>query len=97
MLGILNEYPQVSVPAGSRAQLGDAYAGERRRVVFELHVPHLAALGPVKVAELVVRYVSVGEQIEQHELRSRSSLTWSRPMRPPRPDRISKCARRCSC
>jgi Ca-activated chloride channel family protein len=68
LLGILNEYPQVYVPGGVQIALGDAYAGEQRRIVFELHVPHLAALGPAKVAELVLRYVSVGEQIEQHEL-----------------------------
>ena len=61
VLGILNEYPHVAVPGGVQVALGDAYAGEKRRIVFELHVPHLAALGPAKVAELVLRYVSVGE------------------------------------
>jgi Ca-activated chloride channel family protein len=68
VLGILNEYPQVAVPGGVQIALGDAYAGEQRRIVFELHVPYLAALGPAKVAELVLRYVSVGDQIEQREL-----------------------------
>ena len=69
LLGVLNEYPQVPVTGGVQLELGDAYAGETRRVVFAFHVPHLAALGPVSVAELVIRYVSVGAQIAQHELR----------------------------
>lgn len=68
MLGILNEYPPVPVPGGVQVELGDAYAGERRRIVFALHVPHLAALGPVSVAELVLRYVSVGDEIAHHEV-----------------------------
>ena len=42
---ILNEYPQVRSPGGVQLALGDAYAGERRRIVFALHVPHLASLG----------------------------------------------------
>lgn len=48
-------------------QLGDAYGGERRRVVFCLHVPQLAELGPVPVADLVVRYVTVGDEVAAHE------------------------------
>jgi Ca-activated chloride channel family protein len=68
VLGILNDYPHVAVPGGVQVALGDAYAGETRRVVLELHVPYLAALGPAPVAEIVLRYVSVGSQIEQHEL-----------------------------
>ena len=68
LLGVLNEYPQVPVAGGVQLELGDAYAGEQRRIVFAFHVPHLAALGPAGVAELVIRYVSVGDQIAQHEL-----------------------------
>lgn len=68
VLEILNDRPLVPVSAGVRVELGDAYAGERRRVVFALHVPHLAALGPVSVADAVLRYVSVGDEIAQHEL-----------------------------
>lgn len=68
VLGVLNEYPQVPVAGGVQLELGDAYAGETRRIVFALHIPDLAALGPASVAELVLRWVSVGEQIAQHEL-----------------------------
>lgn len=62
VLGILNEFPQVPVPGGVQVQLGDAYGDERRRVVFELHIPGLASLGVAKVAEVVLRHVSVGEE-----------------------------------
>ncbi len=64
---VLNEYPVVPVPGGLQVQLGDAYGGEHRRVVFQLHVPELAQLGPARVAEIVVRYVTVGAQVAAHE------------------------------
>jgi Ca-activated chloride channel family protein len=67
-LGILNEFPTVGVPGGVQVSLGDAYGDERRRVVFGLHIPRLASLGPRRVAEVVLRYVSVGEQIAAHEV-----------------------------
>jgi Ca-activated chloride channel family protein len=67
VLGVLNEYPQVPVPGGVQVQLGDAYGGETRNVVFQLHIPHLAALGPVAVAELILRYVTVGDEVASHE------------------------------
>ena len=69
MLGVLNEYPAVEVPGGVQVQLGDAYGEERRRVVFELHMPGVASLGVAKVADVVIRYVSVGEEIAQHEVK----------------------------
>ena len=36
--------------------------------MIALHVPHLAALGPVTVAQLVLRYVTIGDEIAQHEV-----------------------------
>jgi Ca-activated chloride channel family protein len=68
VLSILNDVVQVPVAGGVQAQLGDAYGDERRRVVFQLHVPGLQTLGPAQVADVVVRYVSVGEQVAMHEL-----------------------------
>ncbi len=67
VLGVLNEYPQVAVPGGVQVQLGDAYGGETRNVVFQLHISYLATLGPVAVAELVLRYVTVGDGVASHE------------------------------
>jgi Ca-activated chloride channel homolog len=69
MVSVLNEYPATEVPGGVQLQLGDAFAEERRRVVFELHIPELARLGVAKVADVVVRYVAVGEGIAAHELK----------------------------
>ena len=37
-------------------------------MVFPLRIPRLATLGPAKVAEVIVRYVAVGEQVAMHEL-----------------------------
>lgn len=59
----------VPVPGGVQIQLGDAYGQERRRVIFRLHVPGLVALGPHRVAEVVLRYVGVGAEIAHHEVR----------------------------
>lgn len=66
VLAVLNEYPQVPVPGGVQVQLGDAYAGDARRVVLALHVPTLQELGVVGIAELVVRYVTVGDEVAEH-------------------------------
>ncbi|MBD0328941.1 MAG: VWA domain-containing protein [Thermoleophilia bacterium] len=68
LVAILNRYPAVAPAEGVQVELGDAYGGERRRLVFSLRVPHVRALGPAKVAELVLRYVSVGDAITQHEV-----------------------------
>jgi Ca-activated chloride channel family protein len=68
VLAVLNDWPQVPVPGGVQVQIGDTYAEERRRVVFELQIPRLAQLSVATVAQAVVRYVSVGEQVGAHEL-----------------------------
>jgi Ca-activated chloride channel homolog len=68
VLAILNEYPQVAVPGGVQVELGDAYGGETRNVVFRLHIPFLAELGAVQVARLVLRYVTVGDEVASHEV-----------------------------
>ncbi len=68
VLGVLNDYPITDVPGGLQVAIGDAYGAELRRLVFALHIPQLAALGPAKVADVILRYVSVGEKIEVHEL-----------------------------
>jgi Ca-activated chloride channel family protein len=69
-LGVLNEFPIVPVEGGVQVQLGDAFADERRRVLFQLHVPSVTALGVTTVAEVVVRHVSLGDGLAQHEVRA---------------------------
>ena len=64
---MLNEYPSVAVAGGVQLQIGDAYGGERRRIVFSLQIPNVAQLGPARVADVVLRYVEVGEHVAAHE------------------------------
>jgi len=68
-VGVVNGYPQVSVPGGVQVQLGDAHAEERRRVVFELTVPGLQDIGVTQVAEIVVRWFALGDQTAAHSRR----------------------------
>ena len=68
LLGVLNEYPVTSVQGGLQLNLGDAYGEDLRRIVFELHIPQLARLGVAKVADVVVRYVTVGDEVAAKEL-----------------------------
>jgi Ca-activated chloride channel family protein len=67
-LSVLNDYPHWPGEHGVVVELGDAYAGDKRRVVFGLRVPRLRELGVVTIAELIVRYASVGEEIAAREL-----------------------------
>jgi hypothetical protein len=68
VLGVLNDYPATPVPGGVQLALGDAYGDEVRRVVFELHLPSVAALGLAKIGEVVVRHVAVGAEVALHEV-----------------------------
>ncbi len=68
MLGVLNDHPQVAVPGGIQVQLGDAFADETRRVVFALRIPGLGRLGVARVADVVIRHVSVGGEVGLHEV-----------------------------
>jgi len=68
MLGLLNDHPGNAVPGGVQIQLGDVYAEEHRRLVFELFVPRLEQLGVATVARVVLRYVTVGAEVAAHEL-----------------------------
>lgn len=65
---VLNEYPTTSVPGGVQVALGDAYGGERRRVVAMLRLAPHSQEGSVQVAELVLRYAEVGDEIGLHTI-----------------------------
>jgi Ca-activated chloride channel family protein len=67
LIAVLNEYPMTAAQGGVQIQIGDAYGGERRRLVFELRIPQLAQLGPANVASVVLRYVTIGDAIAAHE------------------------------
>lgn len=68
VVGVLNDHPTAAVTGGVQVQAGDAYAGQDLRVVFKLALPSLAALGPAKIADVVLRYVSVGDEVAAHEV-----------------------------
>jgi Ca-activated chloride channel family protein len=65
---VLHDYPTVSVPGGIQTQLGDFYGGETRRIIFELTVPNVAELGQKHIADVILRYTSVGEPVEMHQV-----------------------------
>jgi hypothetical protein len=49
-----------------QVQLGDAYGGERRRVVAALQLAPQTSTGPVTVGEMVLRWASVVGQVALH-------------------------------
>jgi Ca-activated chloride channel family protein len=63
---IWNDHPTTPVAGGLQIALGDAYAGDVRRLVFALRVPHVVTLGPASVADCVLRYAAVGDIVQQH-------------------------------
>jgi len=67
LLSVLNDYPVTEVPGGLQIQIGDGYGDERRRLLFQFHIPQVASLGPARIADVVLRYVSVGENLVAHE------------------------------
>jgi Ca-activated chloride channel family protein len=67
-IGVLNEYPMTTMANGVQAQLGDFYGGELRRVVFEFAVPNVADLGQKHIADVVLRYTTIGDPVAMHEV-----------------------------
>jgi Ca-activated chloride channel family protein len=60
-----NDLPANGVAGGVMVELGDMWAGERRRLLLGLGVPAIAALGLAQVATLELRYVALPELSEQ--------------------------------
>jgi Ca-activated chloride channel family protein len=58
IVDVFTDRPCVALDNGVQVALGDAYGGERRRLVFALRIPGLAALGNVRVAQVVLRYAT---------------------------------------
>lgn len=65
-LGVLNDFPVDDVGEGLQVQVGELHAQQTRRVVWKLEIPAMAAMGPAKVADVVLRWTEVGERIAQH-------------------------------
>jgi len=65
---VLNEFPITTVPGGMQVALGDSFGGERRRVVSMLRLKPQADEGTLQVAELLIRYAAVGEDVALHTI-----------------------------
>ena len=63
---VLNEFPITQVAGGVQVALGDAYGNEHRKVIAELLVPPVRDVGPYDLGEIIVRWTSVGDDIELH-------------------------------
>jgi Ca-activated chloride channel family protein len=66
VVAVLNDFPSTLVEGGVQVNLGDAYAGEMRRLVFAMRIPGLSSMGPATIGELVLRYVEVGSSVALH-------------------------------
>ena len=66
-MSVLNEFPCIDLPGGvTQVALGDAFGGERRRVVAKfLLTPHTAT-GPVEIGRLTVRWAGVTGDVALH-------------------------------
>ena len=64
-VGILNDLPSHAVTGGIMVELGDFYSGETRKLLIELTIPAMAALGLAQVAGLTLTYVEL-PALEQH-------------------------------
>ena len=65
-IAVLNEYPITNVPGGMQVALGDAYGGERRRVVAMLNLQAPDKVGIVNLGELIVRWASTVGDVTLH-------------------------------
>ena len=66
---VLNEFPLTFVDGGIQVALGDAYGGERRRVVAMFDIKPRAETGIVEIAELVIRWAATVGQVALHTVR----------------------------
>jgi len=64
-INVLNDLAAHAVDGKIMTDIGDLYAGERRRVVVAFDVPGIGSLGMVQVAELAFTYTAL-PALEQH-------------------------------
>jgi len=67
-VSVLNEFPITSASAGIQVALGDAYGGEKRRIVasFAIAAPH--AVRVVSLGDVVIRWASTVGDVALHEV-----------------------------
>lgn len=62
---VLNDLPSQLIEGGILVELGDFYAGEKRRVTITIGIPAMAALGLAQVATLTLAYVELATLEQQ--------------------------------
>jgi len=61
---VLHDVPTAHLDDEVIAQIGDLYQGESRRLLIQLDIPAMAALGLATVAEVAVRYTELPDLVE---------------------------------
>ncbi len=61
---VLHDVPVAMVGDEVIAQLGDLYQGESRRLLIQLDIPAMAALGLATIAQVAVRYTELPDMVE---------------------------------
>jgi Ca-activated chloride channel homolog len=63
---VLNEFPITDLPIGVQVALGDAYGGERRKLVAKFHLRPVNVAGPIEVATLTIRWAATAGDVALH-------------------------------
>jgi len=63
---VLNEFPITDVPNGLQVAMGDAYGGERRKLIAKFHLRPAFVDGPIDVATLTIRWASTTGDVALH-------------------------------
>lgn len=63
---VLNEFPISELPNGLQVALGDAYGGERRKLVAKFALAPMTTPGPVDVATLTIRWAATTGDLALH-------------------------------
>ena len=63
---VLNEFPITELEHGLQVALGDAFGGERRKLVAQFHLRPITADGPIDVATLTIRWAATTGDVALH-------------------------------
>lgn len=63
---VLNEFPITEGANGLQVAMGDAYGGERRKLLAKFHLRPATTVGPIEVATLTIRSASTAGDVALH-------------------------------